>query len=247
MHTYTHAYMHTFIHTCRQKFRHIKAGLFDFLNVSKHGDESSRLHEELVDALIKKEMQNRAAWMIAIACLIHLFLWVFMASFVLYAIMETIYEHIPELEQRNVSPIWANLFLNMAAYTNGGFTITSDSMFQYVDKPGAYLWACVVVLAGNTLAPICLRIYVWILFKISRYVPTVLDGEGLEYALKHPRLLAYMMFDTTQTLILFGITISINLIQFLVYLACTLDRPQAQVCVCVCMFMCMCVCVCVFG
>ncbi len=231
------------------KFRRIKVGLFDFLNASHHGEEGMRLHEELVNTLLKKEIQNRAAWMIAIACMVHLFLWVFVSSFILHAIMLGAYGTIKELDDRRFSPLWVNIFLNLSAYTNGGFTLSSDSMNQYADKPGAYLWVCVVVLVGNTLAPICLRMYVWCMHKLSQRFPTLLDQEGLAYALEHPRLVAYMMFDRTQTLILFVITISINLLQFFFFLASTLNRPQAEVgamCLCIYLYVCVCMHVCMF-
>ncbi len=141
------------INTChfRTRYRVIRRDLIEFLQEAKHG-QLSVLREELVAAIMKKDLQNRACKMILVACTLHMFFFVFLSTFILYGIKSTLYGEIPELVERGISELWESAFLTVTAFANCGLTITSDSMLSYQDKPGVYLYVCIIILAGTCVS-----------------------------------------------------------------------------------------------
>jgi Trk-type K+ transport system membrane component len=91
--------------------------------------------------------------MIFAACALHMTIFVFISTFILYGIKSTLYGEIPELVERGISELWESAFLAVTAFVNCGITITSDSMHSYQDKPGVYLFVCIIILAGQHFAP----------------------------------------------------------------------------------------------
>jgi Trk-type K+ transport system membrane component len=210
-----------------------------FLERSRHGGTNEE-RATLVRIMDKKEMEHRACVMIAIACLIHLTIFLLISTFILYAISSSLYTHPPELVGRNFSTLWTSAFMCMSAFTNCGFLLTSDALVSYHDKPGVYLFLCVLILAGNTSAPLFLRGIVRCMYMFADRLH--LDRDGLLFALTHPRSISYYLFDARQTFMLAMITLSINVIEYVFFLASTMNRLQAQVSMCLCMYVCMYVC-----
>jgi hypothetical protein len=84
--------------------------------------------------------------------------------------------------------------------------------------------------AGNTAAPIFLRGIVRIMHTVAGLLPGCgLDKEGLAFALSNPRVISYYLFDKHQTRVLLLITLVINIVEYVFFLASTMTRPEAQV------------------
>jgi Trk-type K+ transport system membrane component len=197
------------------------------LERSRHGDSLTE-HNALVRLLDKKEIENRACWMIAIACMIHLGIFLGVFTFILYGISKSLYPDPPEMVERNFSTLWVSAFMTMSAFTNSGYTLTSDSLMSYSDKPGVYLVLCLLILAGNTSLPLCIRSIVWCMYVAADKLG--LDRDGLRFALSFPRRVVYCMFDSRQTIMLAAITASINVVEYIFFISSTLHRDEAQVC-----------------
>jgi hypothetical protein len=56
-----------------------------------------------------------------------------------------------------------------------------------------------------------------------------LDKEALAFALTHPRVVSYYMFDKQQTRMLLLITVIINSVEYVFFLSSTMNRAEAQV------------------
>jgi Trk-type K+ transport system membrane component len=110
-------------------------------------DEPRPLAKALVEAITQSELLHRAIGMTILAIMIHNFFWLFIGTFVMYGIA-TQYEDPQELQARGFSKLWANSFLTASSFFNCGFTLTSDSMFQYTQKHGIYIWSSFLILAG---------------------------------------------------------------------------------------------------
>ena len=164
--------------------------------------------------------------MTILAIMIHNFFWLFIGTFIMYGIA-TQYEDPPELQARGFSKLWANSFLTASSFFNCGFTLTSDSMFQYTQKHGIYIWSSFLILAGNTAAPMCIRGTVRLMHIFADTLH--LDKGGLRYALDNPRLVTTHLFKSRQNLALLLILVVINVVEFVFFLGSDLNREEMQV------------------
>eukprot|EP00291_Cryptomonas_curvata_P024895 CAMPEP_0172173074 /NCGR_PEP_ID=MMETSP1050-20130122/12824_1 /TAXON_ID=233186 /ORGANISM="Cryptomonas curvata, Strain CCAP979/52" /LENGTH=397 /DNA_ID=CAMNT_0012844733 /DNA_START=789 /DNA_END=1979 /DNA_ORIENTATION=- len=174
----------------------------------------------------KRELLHRALGMMMFAILLYLFLWLFCGAFIMYGITLG-YPHPAELVSRGFTKLWTASFLTASCFFNCGYTLTSDSLMEYVNAPGVYLWCCCLILAGNTAAPMCIRGIVRTMHHLA--APLRLDRDGLKFALDHPRLVTTHMFDHTQTMVLIGLLFVINGVQYAFFLSSDLNRPSMQV------------------
>ncbi len=164
--------------------------------------------------------------MTILAIMIHNIFWVFVGTFVMYGLAAQ-YEDPPELQARGFSKLWANSFLAASSFFNCGFTLTSDSLMQYTQKPGVYIWSSVLILAGNTAAPMCIRGTVRLMHIFADTLR--LDKGGLRYALDNPRLVTTHLFKSRQNLALLLILVVINAVQFVFFLGSDVRREEMQV------------------
>ena len=191
-------------------------------------DNDRPLAKAVVEAIKQSELLHRAIGMSIIAVAVHNFFWLFVGTFIMYGI-GLLYDDPPETQARGFSKLWTNAFLTASSFFNCGFTLTSDSMFQYTTKHGIYLWSSFLILAGNTAAPRCLRGIVRVMHILAE--PLGLDKGGLRYALDNPRLVTTHLFRSRQNLALLFILVVIDLAEFVFFLSSDLSRPEMQVCV----------------
>ena len=208
----------------RTSYTRIRPELLEFL---KREVKSTRpIAQSCIEAIKQCEIIHRALAMSILLIFLHLFFWLFLGTFIMYGI-NCIYDDPPELKARGFSKLWASAFLTATSFFNCGFVLTSDSLFQYIDKPGIYLWCSVVILAGNTCAPMCLRLLLKLLHAFAD--PLRLDRPALRFALDNPRLMSTHLFGGRQTLVLLAFVMSINIFEFVAFLASELNRPEFQV------------------
>ena len=202
----------------------LRPALLEFL--STDGNSKRPIAVSLVEVIKQCEMIHRGLQMSILLIFLHNFFWLFFGTFITYGI-NTLYSDPPELIERGFSKLWASAYLTASGFFNCGFVLTSDSLFQYVDKPGIYFWCTILILVGNTLAPFCLRILFTFAYKVANALR--LDKDGIKFALDNPRLITTHLFSVRQTLILTLFVFVVDLSEFVFFLATELNRPQMQV------------------
>jgi Trk-type K+ transport system membrane component len=201
----------------------LRPELKEFLRTE--GNSKKPIARSLVEVIDRCEMIHSALAMSILLVFMHNFFWLFFGTFITYGI-STMYPDPPELISRGFGKLWSSTFLTASAFFNCGFVLTSDSLFQYIDKPGIFLWSTVLILAGNTFAPLCLRI----LFTLTHAFADLLrlDKAAIQFAMNNPRLITTHLFSLRQTIILTLFVISIDASEFIFFLASELNRPELQ-------------------
>ena len=152
----------------------------ELLEFSRSEAQSTRpITKSLIEVTNQCEIIHRALAMSILLVLMHIFFWLFFGTLIMYGI-NTMYDDPPELTERGFSKFWASTYLTTTSFFNCGLVLTSDSLLHYVDKPGIYVWCSVIILAGNTCAPACLRL---LLHALHASAPVLgLDRPALRFA-----------------------------------------------------------------
>jgi hypothetical protein len=180
----------------------------------------------LIHSYMRRERLHRATGMVLLAVQIYMFFFWVCGSVIMWGIL-SLYPAAEEMELRGYSTWWVAVFMTSTGFNNCGFTLTSDSMIPYIRQPGVYIWLGILVIAGNTGLPILLRGLLKVLHCLSSACP-LLDTEALRFALKNPRLVTHVLFDSRQTVILVVILVCINVTEFVVfYISCLFEKDNS--------------------
>jgi Trk-type K+ transport system membrane component len=158
---------------------------------------------------------------------------------------------IPELAARGITNIDDAAFLAVSSFANAGLTMASDSLISLRTNPSAYIVLTILIVAGNTGLPICLRIFVWAIQRIefrlfgsrlpslqevadSRTGKNIFQETSrgkfrrtLQFILDHPRRLTTHIFSNLQTRVLGWLIVQLIVIQYGFFLASTMNREAA--------------------
>eukprot|EP01038_Epipyxis_sp_PR26KG_P006615 gene6615-9082_t len=144
----------------------------------------------------------------------------------------------PELQQRGYSRFDSAVFLSITAFCNSGLTLTSDSLIGLANNQCATIVLSLLVLIGNTALPIILRCIISVLLSISMYYKKSYPSDAYfstyfqqlemscDYILAHPNYLCTHIFSYEQTKSLAIMNITLIIIQYLSFLAGTMNRPD---------------------
>eukprot|EP00281_Chroomonas_sp_CCMP1168_P016001 CAMPEP_0206220584 /NCGR_PEP_ID=MMETSP0047_2-20121206/4958_1 /ASSEMBLY_ACC=CAM_ASM_000192 /TAXON_ID=195065 /ORGANISM="Chroomonas mesostigmatica_cf, Strain CCMP1168" /LENGTH=618 /DNA_ID=CAMNT_0053643259 /DNA_START=184 /DNA_END=2040 /DNA_ORIENTATION=+ len=182
--------------------------------------------EELQRMLERKDLEDRAVGVVVVAIVLHMALFIGVATFILYAIDSSLYPFEVEVQARGFSRLWNCAVMVMTSFSNCGITLSSINMMDYVYRPGVYLFLCIMILAGNTCAPMCLRGIIRVMHTCAWALR--LDTSSLTHVLERPRSVAYLLFDSRQTLILFLINVVFNVVEYVFFLGSTMKRDEIQ-------------------
>lgn len=142
----------------------------------------------------------------------------------LYAALQ-LQENHPELQERHYPRIAYAVFLTVSAFANAGFSLTVDSITYLKNNPTAYVILSLLILAGNTAAPVMLRgIFTLICRRLTRKHP---DYAVYKYIIDNPRRISTHIFGQRETMFLCASIVGLNLVQFVFYLGSTLNRHEA--------------------
>ncbi|KAK8108612.1 hypothetical protein PG984_014413 [Apiospora sp. TS-2023a] len=120
------------------------------------------------------------------------------------------------VEKAGASKAWWSFFTSNSAFTDLGFTLTSDSMTSFNSARFPLLIMSFLIIIGNTGFPIMLRFMIWF---IHLFVPRT-SGlyEELRFLLDHPRRCFTLLFPSTATWWLFLILIILNLVDLIFFI-----------------------------
>ncbi|KAK7938066.1 potassium transport protein TRK1/TRK2 [Apiospora aurea] len=131
------------------------------------------------------------------------------------------------VEAAGASKAWWSFFTSNSAFTDLGFTLTSDSMTSFNKARFPLLIMSFLIIAGNTGFPILLRFSIWF---VNLFVPRT-SGlyEELRFLLDHPRRCFTLLFPSAATWWLFLILIILNLVDLIFFIILDLGSgPVAE-------------------
>ncbi|KAK6941751.1 Cation transporter, partial [Dillenia turbinata] len=74
------------------------------------------------------------------------------------------------LESKGLQPLTFSVFTTVSTFTNCGFVPTNENMVVFLKDSGLLLLLIPQILLGNSLYPLCLRFFIWVLKKIRNQV-----------------------------------------------------------------------------
>lgn len=107
---------------------------------------------------------------------------------------------------------------------NLGFTLTPDSMISFRDASWPMLVMSFLAYAGNTFYPCFLRLFIWVLHKLSPKQSSA--RESLRFLLDHPRRCYTLLFSGAATWVLATVLIALNFIDIVLIITLDLDNPE---------------------
>ncbi|RKL03747.1 Potassium transport protein 1 [Fusarium oxysporum] len=118
--------------------------------------------------------------------------------------------------------IWWAIYSAQTMTDNLGFTLTPDSMISFNDAPAPMLIMSFLALAGHTCYPIVLRLVLWTISKLAPRRSSI--REPLSFLLNHPRRCYTLLFPSGPTWALFGILLTLNIVDILLIILLDLDN-----------------------
>ncbi|EXK77899.1 hypothetical protein FOQG_17412 [Fusarium oxysporum f. sp. raphani 54005] len=118
--------------------------------------------------------------------------------------------------------IWWTIYSAQTMTDNLGFTLTPDSMISFNDAPAPMLIMSFLALAGHTCYPIILRLVLWTISKLAPRRSSI--REPLSFLLNHPRRCYTLLFPSGPTWALFGILLTLNIVDILLIILLDLDN-----------------------
>jgi Trk-type K+ transport system membrane component len=156
----------------------------------------------------------------------YLLVWHGVGIAVLYGTLSWKPRH-PEMVARGYSELAVSSFTTVSAFSNVGFTLTSDNAAYLKDNPAAYCWITVLIVVGNTGAPLLLRALLVVLLRASRCLRLPRLTRDVQFILNNPRRISTQLFAQNDTLFLTGVLVVINVVQYALFLVSTLPDSRA--------------------
>lgn len=110
--------------------------------------------------------------------------------------------------------------------SNLGFTLTPDSMVTFRDAEWPMFIMSFLAFAGNTLYPVFLRLLIWTMSKLAPRRSAI--QEPLAFLLEHPRRCYTLLFPRGTTWALFGIILTLNVVDTLLIIVLDLNNKAVS-------------------
>jgi len=169
------------------------------------------------------DLQDRALGLMLRIIYVYIFCWCVVGGLVL---MGAMYMQAlePELEERGFSRFSSAAFMSVSAFNNAGFTISSNSVEYHATNPVAYLVLCLLIVAGNTMAPIFYRLIIYT--EMRYYQHFGWNVAAHRFILENPRRITVNTLPTREVIFLFITTTLLNAVQYIFLLASCLGRDS---------------------
>eukprot|EP00605_Chrysophyceae_sp_TOSAG23-4_P002588 GSChrysophyteH1.ASY1.ANO1.2858.1 assembled CDS len=169
------------------------------------------------------DLQDQALGVMIRTILIYITLWIFLGAAVLWAALH-LQPHEPELEQRGYSRASSAIFLSASAFHNAGFSLSSDSVGYLTENPTAYLVLSLLIVAGNTMAPVFYRSIIYMEWRIRVHLKW--NAAVLRFIMDNPRRISVNTLPTREVIFLLITTTMLNIVQYIFYLCSVLGRQK---------------------
>jgi Trk-type K+ transport system membrane component len=156
----------------------------------------------------------------------YLVLWHGVGIAVLYGTLSWKPRH-PEMVARGYSELAVSSFTTVSAFANVGFTLTSDNAAYLKDNPAAYCWITVLIVVGNTGAPLLLRALLVVLLRASRCLRLPRLTRDVQFILNNPRRISTQLFAHNDTRFLTAVLVVINVVEYALFVVSTLPDSRA--------------------
>ncbi|KAI4225220.1 MAG: hypothetical protein L6R36_004084 [Xanthoria steineri] len=121
-------------------------------------------------------------------------------------------------EGNGLNPWWVGAFNAASGFSNSGMMLLDANMVAFQTSRYMLLTVALLVLAGNTCYPIFLRLILWTIWSLLRFVPAtpkVIEYRvTLRFLLDHPRRCYTNLFQSRQTWWLLASLICLNAIDW---------------------------------
>ncbi|KAJ5746466.1 hypothetical protein N7520_011648 [Penicillium odoratum] len=122
----------------------------------------------------------------------------------------------PELSLTDdISPFWTGAFLATSSFASNGMSLIDTSMIPFQREAFPLLICGALILAGNTLFPCLLRLFIWSTRKLLPNTPTWRTWrQALDFALVQSQNVCSFLYPTWHTWFLFGTVLVFNAIMW---------------------------------
>ncbi|KAG0500177.1 hypothetical protein HPP92_000249 [Vanilla planifolia] len=119
------------------------------------------------------------------------------------------------LKRKHIKLATFSVFMTISSFTNCGFLPTNENMIPFKEDSFLQLLVVIIVLAGNTLFPSCLRLLIWVLNKLTK-------GTVYSYMLHNPGSIGYQhLFTREDSIYLFSTVFVFIVVQIAAF--CSLE------------------------
>lgn len=142
-----------------------------------------------IEEIVNKTPQNQELRCRALSLLLYLVVCYLLVCHLVGTVLVYIYVTVVQsakhiLMQKGINLMAFSTFLTASTFANGGFVPTNENMMVFNKNSGLLLMLIPQVLIGSTLYPLCLRLAVWGLERITK-------REEFQYVLRNPREIGY--------------------------------------------------------
>ncbi|TFK56780.1 TrkH-domain-containing protein, partial [Heliocybe sulcata] len=138
-----------------------------------------------------------------------------LCTFVIYAAyLESVhtYDSVFASQFRLVPKAWFSAFQALSAYTGGGLSLVDAGMTPFVSSYTMVISLGMLIMAGNMLMPVFLRLIVWIIYQLLPKGSS--SREPVQFLLDHPRRCYIYLFPSHQTWFLVAVFFFLTAIEW---------------------------------
>ncbi|KZT30937.1 TrkH-domain-containing protein [Neolentinus lepideus HHB14362 ss-1] len=138
-----------------------------------------------------------------------------LCCFIIYtAYLESvhIYDSVFASQFRLVPKAWFSAFQAVSAYTGGGLSLVDAGMVPFVNSYTMVISLGMLIMAGNMLMPVFLRLIVWLIYHMLP--KNSCSREHVQFLLDHPRRCYIYLFPSYQTWFLVAVFFFLTAIEW---------------------------------
>lgn len=172
----------------------------------------------------------RAAVVAGLLTMVTFMLGWFFTGFVLLAGFLRLRGNDPTLGLHHVTQDGSALFLSISAFTQGGFTVTTNSLQYLKNNPLAYISISLIILAGSEQTALLLRWHIMCVRSVAKLLGLASSCprcvEALDTLLENGEDYNPYLFPLRKTLRLSAVAGGITLVLYILFLVSSVQRPD---------------------
>ncbi|KAI4191237.1 MAG: hypothetical protein LQ346_004790 [Caloplaca aetnensis] len=124
-------------------------------------------------------------------------------------------------EGNGLNPWWVGAFNAVSGFSNSGMSLLDANMVAFQSSPYMLITVGLLILAGNTCYPIFLRLILWSIWSLLRFLPETAKiieyRVTLRFLLDHPRRCYTNLFPSRHTWWLLAILIGLTVVDWIAF------------------------------